>query len=75
MLNIHPIKTAYLIQDINHLETCLSQCKNDTYLSVKMTSIIQKHEIVMKVACFGLSKLFISFWKIAYLSVRKLPKS
>ena len=51
------------------------------YLSVKMTSLDQKHKTVMKVACLGVSQLCISFKyikiirKVAYLIVRKYRKS
>ena len=45
------------------------------HLGVKMTSLVQKHKSVMKHVNFGVSKLHISFRKIAYLGLRKLRKT
>ena len=54
MQNIHPVKMAYLVQNIK-------SSGNLPISSVKMTSLDQKHKIDMKVASLGVPKLPISF--------------
>ena len=55
-----PCQNCISCSSQNHLETCI-------YLGVKMTSLDQKHKIVMKVANLGISKSRIPFSDIKLL--------
>ena len=65
MLNIHPIKIAFLVQ--------VKIIWKLAYLGLKMTLLNQKHKIIMKVTDLGVSKLRILFKDIK--SSEKLPIS